>query len=56
MNLLPRGLRRLVWKRQEDLYDQAENFIISNQELIGILGWPSHEVKRQNEKRPTQVG
>jgi hypothetical protein len=56
MTSLPRGLRRLVGKRQEDLDDQAENFIDFEQGLDWTFGMVGHEVKRQTAERPTQVG
>jgi hypothetical protein len=42
--------------RQEDLGDQAENFIDFEQGLDWTFGMVRHEVKRQTAERPTQVG
>jgi hypothetical protein len=56
MTSLPIGLQQLVGKRQEDLGDQAENFIDFEQGLDWTFGMVGHEVKRQNEKRLTLVG
>jgi hypothetical protein len=41
---------------QEDLGDQADNFIDLEQGLDWTLGMVGHEVKRQTVERPTQVG
>jgi hypothetical protein len=42
--------------RQEDLCDQATNFIDFEQGLDWTLEMVVHEVKRQNAERMTQVG
>jgi hypothetical protein len=42
--------------KQEDLGDQAKNFIDFEQGLDWTLGMVGHEVKRQTAERPTQVG
>jgi hypothetical protein len=55
MNSLPRGLRWLVGNRQEDLGDQAENFIDFEQGLDWSFGVAGHEDKRQTAEGPTQV-
>jgi hypothetical protein len=41
--------------RRENMYldDQAENFIDFKQEHDWTFGMVGHEVKRQNEERPT---
>jgi hypothetical protein len=43
-------------KIQEDLDDQAENFIDFEQGLDLTFGIARHEGKRQNAERPNQVG
>jgi hypothetical protein len=42
--------------KQEDLGDQAKNFIDFEQGLDWTFGMVGHEVKRQTAERPTQVG
>jgi hypothetical protein len=56
MNSLPRGIRWLVRKTQEGINDQAKKFIDFEQGLDWTFGMDGNEVKRQNAKRPTQVG
>ena len=51
---LPRGLRRLVRNKQEDLNDHAENFIDFEKRLDGTFGVAGHEDKRQTAEEPTQ--
>jgi hypothetical protein len=55
MTSLPRGLRWLVRNRQEDLDDQAKNFIDFGQGLDWYFGVAEHEDKRQTAEGPTQV-
>jgi hypothetical protein len=50
MTSLPRGLRKLIRKRQEDLDDQAENFIDFEQGLDWILGWPGMRARDKLQK------
>jgi hypothetical protein len=56
MTSLPRGLRWLIGKIQEDLDDQEENFVDFEQGLDWIYGMSKHEVKRQTVERPTRDG
>ena len=50
MTSLPRGLRRLIGKIQEDLNDQVENFIDFEQGLDWILGWPGMRAREKLQK------
>jgi hypothetical protein len=47
--------QRLVRNKQEDLDDQAENFIDFEQRLDGTFEVAGHEDKRQTAEGSTQV-
>jgi hypothetical protein len=55
MDSLPRGLRRLIRNKQEDLGDQVEKFIDFEKGLHWTFGVVGHEDKRQTVEGPTQV-
>ena len=48
MNLLPRGLRRLVSNGLEDFDDQVEGFMDFKQRFDWAYGMTGHEGKRQS--------